>query len=297
MAYRSGFVALIGRPNVGKSTLLNGLLREKVAIVSERPQTTRNNIRGILTDETYQVVFLDTPGIHRAKDRINRQMVQSALSTLREMDLLLFLVEPDVPLGKGDRYIAGLLGEVETRCLVVVNKIDLAGGGKREACLRETARALPDREVFPVSALTGEGVDGLLDAVVQALPPGEPYFPPDQYTDQPLRFLAAELIREQVFRNTGEEVPYAVAVEIVSFVETGNEDCPRIRVEAHIHVERASQKGILIGKGGEMLRRIGTEARKNLEAVTGAVVFLRLWVKVSKGWRNDPKTLRRLGYR
>jgi GTP-binding protein Era len=295
--FRSGFVSIVGRPNVGKSTLLNRLLKEKVAIVSDKPQTTRNTIRGILTSEDYQVVFLDTPGIHKPRDEINRFMVSMALSTLREVDLVLFVVEPDDRLGGGDEYIAKMLEEVNTPVLVLVNKMDRVPEADRSGRVRLHRELHPARRLFPVSALKGEGVQEVLEEVVKLLPEGHPYFPADQYTDQPLRFLSAEIIREKAFQFTGEEVPYAVAVEIVSFQEDSQNPSGLVKIEANIHVERSSQKGILIGKGGQMLKKIGTAARKDLEALIGAKVFLKLWVKVSKGWRNDPKRLWNLGYR
>jgi GTP-binding protein Era len=295
--FRSGFVAIVGRPNVGKSTLMNAFLKEKVAIVSDKPQTTRNTIRGILTGEAYQVVFLDTPGIHKPKDAINKYMVKMALSTLREVDLVLFMMEPDEWVGKGDRYIGKALGNVETPVLVVINKMDCVSEEDRANVVERYRATFPDTELFPVSALLGEGLDALVDTVVERLPEGHPYFPSDQYTDQPLRFLSAEIIREKAFQFTGEEVPYAVAVEVVSYKEDPSSPEGLVAIEANIHVERSSQKGILIGKGGQMLKRIGTAARKDLEALIGTKVFLKLWVKVSRGWRNDPKRLSNLGYR
>jgi GTP-binding protein Era len=295
--FRAGFVSIVGRPNVGKSTLLNRLLQEKVAIVSDKPQTTRNPIRGILNAETYQIVFLDTPGIHKPKDEINRFMVKTALATLQEVDLVLFLVEPAERLGKGDSYIGKRLAETKTPVFVLVNKMDRVAEADRPAVIRLYREAYPERTLLPISACTGEGVEDLLERVVESLPEGHPYFPPDQYTDQPLRFLSAEIIREKAFRFTGEEVPYAVAVEIVSFKEDGEGPSGLVAIEANIHVERPSQKGILIGKGGQMLKRIGTAARIDLEALIGSKVLLKLWVKVSKGWKNDPKRLASLGYR
>ena len=295
--FRSGFVSIVGRPNVGKSTLLNCLLKEKVAIVSDKPQTTRNTIKGILTSEGYQVVFLDTPGIHKPRDEINRVMVRMALSTLQEVDLVLFVVEPDDRLGKGDEYIGKMLEEVKTPVFVLINKMDRVSQAERPERIQRQGELYPERPLFPISALKGEGVTAVLDEVVKELPEGHPYFPENQYTDQPLRFLSAEIIREKAFQFTGEEVPYAVAVEIVSYEEDSQGPSGLVAIEANVHVERSSQKGILIGKGGQMLKKIGTAARKDLEALIGAKVFLKLWVKVSKGWRNDPKRLWNLGYR
>ncbi|MGW8320272.1 MAG: GTPase Era, partial [Thermodesulfobacteriota bacterium] len=217
--FRSGFVSIVGRPNVGKSTLLNFLLQEKVAIVSDKPQTTRNTIRGILSSEAYQVVFLDTPGIHKPRDEINRVMVRMALSTLQEVDLVLFVVEPDDWLGKGDEYIGKVLTEVKTPVFVLINKMDRVPEAERPGRIQRHREIYPGRPLFPISALKGGGVKAVLDEVVKELPEGHPYFPVDQYTDQPLRFLSAEIIREKAFQFTGEEVPYAVAVEIVSYKE------------------------------------------------------------------------------
>jgi GTP-binding protein Era len=295
--FRAGFVSIVGRPNVGKSTLLNCLLKEKVAIVSDKPQTTRNTIRGILTSEGYQIVFIDTPGIHKPRDEINRLMVRAALATLREVDLVLFVVEPDDPIGKGGPCIEEMLSEVKTPVFVLINKMDRVPVDERAAVVERYREAYPKRQPFAVSALKGEGVEALLDDVIAKLPEGHPYFPPDQYTDQPLRFLSAEIIREKAFQFTGEEVPYSVAVEIVSFKEDSQGPSGLVAIEANIHVERSSQKGILIGKGGQMLKRIGMAARMDLEALLGTKVFLKLWVKVSKGWRNDRKRLWNLGYR
>ena len=295
--FRSGFVALVGRPNVGKSTLLNLLLKEKVSIVSDKPQTTRNEIKGILSENDYQVVFLDTPGIHKAKDEINRYMVQRALATFQEVDLILFIVEPADRLGKGDQYIGKILQEVNTPVFLIINKMDLSPGKKGKAVKEHYRKWFPTYEIFPISALKGHGVKGVVQRIVGRLPEGFPYFPTDELTDQPLRFICAELIREKVFQFLGEEVPYAVAVEITSFREETRETSGLVAIDADIHVERSSQKGILIGKGGQMLKKIGTEARRDMEALLGARVFLNLWVKVSKGWRNDPKSLKRFGYK
>ncbi len=298
--FRAGFAAIVGRPNVGKSTLLNLLLGEKVTIVSDRPQTTRNTIRGILTGPDYQIVFLDTPGIHKAKDEINRYMVRKALETFGEVDVILFMVEADADgggPGKGDLHIGRLLRDVETPVLLVINKMDRVREGSRKEAVEAFRRLWPGWPAFPVSALTGEGVEALLEETVRRIPEGHPFFPADQVSDQPLRFLSAEMIREKVFLFTGDEVPYSVAVEIESFREDPDDPSGLVSIEATIHVERPSQKGILIGREGRMLKKIGTAAREDLERLIGAKVFLKLWVKVTRGWKNDPKSLRRLGYR
>lgn len=297
VGFRSGFVAVVGRPNVGKSTLVNAFLGEKLAIVSDKPQTTRNRIRGIVTGEAYQVVFIDTPGIHQARDQINRTMVKRALATFEEVDLILFLVEPSNSIGKGDRAVVAYLEKVDAPAFVLVNKIDKVTQEERERSMRTFREGLPGRDVFAVSALKGEGVEAVLQNVVRHLPEGGPFFPPDQLTDKPARFLCAELVREKVFHFAGEEIPYAVAVEIQSFKEPRDDSSSPIHIDVNLHVERPSQKGILIGKGGQMLKRIGVAARHEMEGLLGRKVVLKLWVKVTKGWRNDPKSLRWLGYR
>jgi len=294
--FLSGFVPVVGRPNVGKSTLLNRILGEKVSIVSDKPQTTRNRICGVLTEKTHQVVFLDTPGIHRARDEINRYMVDVAVSTFSEADLILFLVEPDPTLGKGDQFIWRMLRNVRVPVFVLVNKMDGVPREQWEERVRRCRERFAGKEVFPISARTGEGLGELMAGVLRRLPEGPLYFPPDLFTDQPLRQLSSEIIREKVFQLTGEEVPYSVAIEVVSFEEKPGEPQGLVSIEADVHVERDSQKGILIGKGGQMLKRIGSEARRELESLLGAKVFLRLWVKVTKGWKNDPRSRRRFGY-
>jgi GTP-binding protein Era len=295
--YRAGFVAIVGRPNVGKSTLLNLLLKEKVAIVSDKPQTTRNRMRGILSKERFQIVFVDTPGIHQPRDEINRYMVQEATATLREVDLVLFLVEASRSLGKQDLRVGSLMEDTHLPVFLLINKVDISSRETVAAAKDLWRKRFPAMKIFSVSARTGKGVPGVLDQVVGALPEGAPFFPPDQIADQPVRFLCAELIREKVFRLTGEEVPYAVAVEVTSFREPVQDPSGPIFIDANIHVERPSQKGIIIGKGGAMIKRVGSEARRDMEALLGARVHLNLWVKVTRGWRNDPKSLRWLGYR
>jgi GTPase len=295
--FRSGFAAIVGSPNVGKSTLLNLLLREKVAIVSDKPQTTRNRMRGILTEEGFQVVFVDTPGIHEPRDEINRYMVQEATASLREVDLVLFLVEPSRNIGRGDLRVGKLLEDLPVPVFLLINKVDMVSeeivGAASEACRKQ----FPGRKIFPVSARTGRGVQEVLEDLVRTLPEGGPLFPTDQVADQPVRFLCAELIREKVFHLTGQEVPYAVAVEVTSFREPKEDPSGLVSIDANIHVERPSQKAILIGKGGAMIREVGSMARRDMEVLLGAKVYLNLWVKVTRGWRNDPKTLRWLGYR
>jgi GTP-binding protein Era len=294
--FLSGFVAIVGRPNVGKSTLLNKILGEKVAIISDKPQTTRNRIRGIYTTNEFQIIFIDTPGIHKARDEINRYMVETALSTCREVDIVLFLVEPSQEIGRGDRYVAGQLKEIGTPVFLLINKIDtvLRDGIPH---LLDSYQCLADRGcIFPISAANGEGVEAVIQKIPLHLPEGPLYFSPDHYTDQPVRFMAAEIIREKIFDLMSQEIPYSVAVVIESFKEEQRGHKGLVSVEAIIHVERKSQKGILIGKGGEMLKKIGTLSRHELEALLGSDVYLSLWVKVSPGWTNNAARMRTLGY-
>ncbi len=299
--FRSGFVAIIGRPNVGKSTLLNHLLGEKVAIISEKPQTTRTRIKGILTTEDYQMVFLDTPGIHKPKDAINQYMVTTALATVEEADVVLFLLDATMPDHKGDRFIAAKLETVDTPVIAVVNKKDAVSQEEVQIFISRCQRLGPWKAVVAISALTGEGVRTMVDHILALLPRGPLYFPGDYYTDQPIRFMVAELIREKIFSLTSQEVPYSSTVVVESFKEETRGDHAGsmeklVSIEAVIYVERMSQKGILIGKGGEMLRKIGSLARKEIEALVGCKVFLRLWVKVSHGWTDDVGKLKAFGY-
>jgi len=295
--HRAGFVAIVGRPNVGKSTLLNLLLQEKVAIVSDKPQTTRNRLRGILSGKGFQIVFVDTPGIHDPRDEINRFMVQEATNALSEVDVVLFLVEASLSLGKQDLRVARLLEETRLPVFLLLNKVDAASRETVSAARELWGKRFPGMRILPISAQTGKGVQAVLDGVLRCVPEGDAFFPPDQVADQPVRFLCAEMIREKVFQLTGEEVPYAVAVEVTSFREPEKDPAGPIFIDADIHVERPSQKGILIGKGGAMIKRVGSAARQDMEALLGNKVVLNLWVKVTRGWRNDPKSLRRFGYR
>lgn len=294
--FRSGFVAIVGRPNVGKSTLLNRLMGQKVVIVSDKPQTTRNRIRCILTLPEAQIVFLDTPGIHRPKHRLGERMLQSAYKALAEVDLVVFVVDAAAGVGPGDRYVAGALAEVDTPVVLVLNKMDAVSGNRDEviaACRSELATAGAE-EYIPLSALTGEGTDRLVEWIVERLPEGPKYYPDDWVTDHPERFIVAELVREQVLHATREEIPHAVAV-IVERIER-REDEDLVDINATIYVERDSQRGIIIGKGGAMIRHIGTQARREIEALLGSRVNLQLWVKVKRDWRNKIGALQELGY-
>jgi len=288
--FKSGFVSIIGRPNVGKSTLLNALLGEKIAIISDKPQTTRNRILGIVNQSGAQMVFMDTPGIHKPMHKMNEFMVKTALATYNEVDVILMLVEATEQPGGGDKFIIETLSAVKTPVFLLINKMDLV---KKEALLplmQEYSRLYDFAEIIPVSALHSD-LGGLLEAILKRLPPGPQYFPDDQLTDQPERFIVSELIREKVFALTKEEIPYSTAVVI----ENMKEEPDITRIEAVIYVERDSQKGILIGKGGAMLKQIGTLARQDAEKLLGVKIFLQLWVKVKNGWREDERMLRNIG--
>lgn len=295
--FRSGFVAIVGRPNVGKSTLLNTLVGQKVAIVSDKPQTTRNQIRCVLTRSDAQVVFLDTPGVHRPKHRLGERMVQSAYTALAEVDVVAFVVDIAAGIGPGDQYIAEALKKVSTPIILIANKMDAAAFDATEAQAKCKA-AFPDlqfADIVPLSALTGDGSGQLVDGIVERLPEGPKYYPDEWITDHPERFIVAELVREQVLHITREEIPHAVAVFVEKMSRRENQDL--VDIEATLFVERDSQRGIIIGKGGATIRQVGTEARKEIEALLGSKVNLQIWVKVKRDWRNKEGALQELGYR
>jgi GTP-binding protein Era len=292
--FKSGFISLIGRPNVGKSTLLNLLLGEKIAIISDKPQTTRNRILAIKNHPGGQIIFLDTPGIHRAKSRLNQSMVKVALATYNEVDGVCFMIEADHPDNDENDFILETLKKVERPVFLVINKIDLIPKSALLPIMERYSRLRPFVQIIPISALLGDGAEVLLGELLKVLPEGPKLFPEDMITDLPERFLVAELIREKVFQLTREEIPYATAVDVEDFKE--REEKNLIVIKATIQVERESQKGILIGEKGQMLKEIGRLARQEIEALLGAKVYLELWVKVEKNWREDPRALRRLGY-
>ncbi len=292
-AFRSGYIAIIGRPNVGKSTLLNRILGEKVAIVSPKPQTTRNRITGIRTTEASQIIFLDTPGIHQGHSLMNRRMVDTAMQTLDEVDGVLWLLDSHDKIKQEEERIAETLRGVETPVLILLNKIDLVSKGKLLPLMERCAQLLPGKEIVPVSALKGEGIPLILDIVEKWLPEGAPFFTEGEYTDQSERFLASEIVREKVFLLTREEIPYGVAVTIDEFTE--KEDKNLIVISATIHTERDSHKGILIGKRGAMLKEIGQQAREELEALLGCRIFLELFVRVDPNWTQNPHLLTEMG--
>lgn len=291
--FRSGYVSLTGRPNVGKSTLLNTILGQKVAIVTPKPQTTRNRIVGIKNLPEAQIVLVDTPGIHKPKHRLGELIVREARNAIREVDLILFMVEPEPP-GGGDRFIIEMLKEADRPVFLLINKVDIVGKPRLLPVIQAYSTLFPFKEIIPLSALTGEGVDDLLKAIVKYLPEGPKYYPDDLVTDQLERAIVAEIIREKVMEQTEEEVPFAVATEVLQWEE--REDGV-ILITANIYVERKGQKGIIIGKEGAKLKEIGTRARHDIEALLGARVFLELWVKVKKDWRSNNRMLGELGFR
>ena len=292
MSFRSGFVTLVGRPNVGKSTLLNQVVGTKVSIVSDRPQTTRNQVRGVWNGPGSQIVFIDTPGIHKPKTELGRRLNQRSIETLGAVDVVCFLIEATAPIGAGDRYIAGLLRETETPVILVVNKTDSAGPNEILGHLADAADTLGDFAAYvPLSARTGDGADALLGEITGRLPEGPLYYPDGVVTDQPDTFLAAELLREKLLAMARDELPHSLAVTVEEI-----EERPDLLVlRAVVRVERDSQKGIVIGKGGAVIKEAGTAARLELEALLGTKVHLETHVKVDKDWQRRPEALDRLG--
>ncbi len=293
--FRSGFVSIIGRPNVGKSTLLNKIIGEKTAITSDKPQTTRNQIRAVLNTESYQIIFIDTPGIHKPKHRLGDFMVKSARSTLNDVELVLFLVDVQSPPGKGDLFIIEWLKGVDTPVILIANKKDQVSAEITEKHLALYRELYPFRTFFAISALYDENNESLINEIIDYMPEGPQYYPPGMTTDRPDYFMVSELIREKVLHLTREEIPFSVAIEIEEMKKRKNRDLVDIR--AVIFVEKKSQKGIIIGKSGSMLKEIGVGARSEIETLLGNRVFLELWVKVSPDWRNKDNALRNLGYR
>jgi GTPase len=291
--FKSGFVAIVGRPNAGKSTLLNALVGSKVSIVTPVAQTTRNRILGIVNRPEAQIIFMDTPGIHRPLSRLNEQMMGFVRQALEERDLAVLIVDASEPFGKGDQFAIELLKEYGPRTILALNKIDRIAKPKLLPLMERYAGLHPFEEIFPISAMRADGLEDLMKAVVRLLPEGPRYFPPDIYTDQPERFWAGELIREKVIRHTRQELPYATAVLIDNFEETET----LTRIHATILVEKDSQRPIVLGAGGERIKQIGTEARIDLERLLPPKVFLELFVKVESHWRDDPAMVAALDYR
>ncbi|MCI2254504.1 GTPase Era [Domibacillus sp. PGB-M46] len=293
--YKSGFIAIIGRPNVGKSTFLNRVIGQKIAIMSDKPQTTRNKVQGVLTTENAQMVFIDTPGIHKPKHKLGDFMMKTAVNTLKEVDLILFMINAEEGLGGGDEFIIDKLKDVKTPIFLVINKIDRIHPDKLMELIVQYKEFLPFAEIVPISALEGNNVDRLLEQVGKILPEGPQYYPADQVTDHPERFIVSELIREKVLHLTREEVPHSIAVVIDKISKRDGKDM--IDVMATIIVERDSQKGIVIGKQGALLKEIGKRSRRDIEHLLGSKVFLELWVKVQKDWRNKAANLRDFGFK
>lgn len=292
--YKSGFVALIGRPNVGKSTLLNYIVGQKVAIMSNVAQTTRNKIQGIYTSPEAQIIFIDTPGVHKPATKLGDFMERSTMSALDEVDAVLFVVSATDKRGPGDDFIINRLKQVKQPIYLVVNKIDQVSPNDLPEIVAQYQDALPFKAVVPVSALQGNNVNNLLNEIIAGLPHGPQYYPADQISDHPERFVIAEMIREKIFMLTREEVPHSVAVDVTSIKR---EDEEHIHISANIIVERPGQKGIIIGKKGQMLKKIGTMARQDIEHLLGDKVFLQLWVKVVPNWRDKSAMLKDYGYR
>ncbi len=294
MPFKCGFISILGRPNVGKSTLFNRILGEKIAIVTDKPQTTRNRILGIKHVAGGQMIFLDTPGLHQGRSALNHRMVQAALASCLEADVLLFMIEATAPLIEEDRLMTASLKGSPGIPFLVINKIDLVRKEILLPLIDQYRKLHPFQAIFPVSAITGEGVEDLLKEIMEVLPESPPYYPEDMITDQTERFLVSELIREKIIEHTYKEIPYSTAVTIESFKEYPEKSL--VVIKATIHVERSSQKKILIGKRGQKLKQIGEVARKAVEAFLERKVFLELWVNVEKNWTRDIPTVNRLGY-
>ncbi|RSL34485.1 GTPase Era [Salibacterium salarium] len=292
-SFKSGFVALVGRPNAGKSTLLNFVLEEKIAIMSDKPQTTRNKIQGIHTTDEAQVIFIDTPGIHKPKHKLGDFMVQSAVQSLQEVDLILFLIDASDSYGPGEEFIVNKLKETSTPTFLVINKIDQIHPDQLIEKIDEYRTRADFAEVVPVSALQGNNVDTLMEQIINYMEEGPQFYPEDQLTDHPERFVVSELVREKVLHLTQDEIPHSIAVYVEEMKEREE---GAVYISAVIVVERSSQKGIIIGKQGSMLKEIGKRARQDIEALLASSVYIDLFVKVQKDWRNSRYQLNEYGY-
>ncbi len=292
--FKSGFVSLVGRPNVGKSTLVNSLIGEKLVITSDKPQTTRNRISCVLNRENAQLIFIDTPGMHKPRHKLGENMVRISERTLNEVDAVMFLLDASTYFGSGDKYIVDLISKAKTPGILVINKIDLVTMEEAKKLEEEVNLSRYFDSVFYISALKGENLTELVDYLVDLMPEGPKYYPDDMITDQPERIIVAELIREKLLHLTEEEVPHSIAVEIENMVKRQKKDI--IDINAIIYVERKSQKGIVIGKGGQLLKKVGELARRDIEYLLGTPVFLELWVKEKKDWKNKAGFLHNLGY-
>ncbi|MGE7947359.1 GTPase Era [Lysinibacillus sp. NPDC093688] len=294
--YKSGFISIIGRPNVGKSTFLNRVIGQKIAIMSDKPQTTRNKVQGVLTSNDSQMIFIDTPGIHKPKHKLGDFMLKVSKNTLREVDVIMFMVNAEQKLGKGDEFILEMLAGNPTPVFLVINKIDQIHPDELIGIIESYKDRYDFAEIVPISALQGNNVEDLLSTLAKYLPEGPQYYPADQVTDHPERFIISELIREKVLHLTREEIPHSIAV-VIDKIRRDEENEDKIRVAATIIVERDSQKGIVIGKRGALLKEVGIRARKDIEMLLGSKVYLELWVKVQKDWRNKSTHLRDFGFR
>jgi GTP-binding protein Era len=292
--FKSGFVAIVGAPNVGKSTLLNQILGEKISITSKKPQTTRNRILGVVHRPRSQLVFIDTPGIHKAKGPLNIRIVETALSALGNVDIVLVMIDVANPDPESEDFLVEKLKKIKQPVVLVLNKTDLVKKPLLLTIIDKWSKAHSFEAIIPVSAILGTQIEELIESMEAILPQGPPFFPEDTLTDLPERFFAAEMIREKVFRLTGQEIPYSTAVTIDSFSE--EKKGALVKIHATIHVERTSQKGMIIGKNGSKLKMIGTEARKEIEQMVGTKVFLKIFVRVHKNWGKDSKALRKFGY-
>ncbi|MCP1159824.1 GTPase Era [Bacillus infantis] len=293
--HKSGFISIIGRPNVGKSTFLNRVIGQKIAIMSDKPQTTRNKVQGVLTTNDAQFIFIDTPGIHKPKHKLGDFMMKIAQNTLKEVDLILFMVNAEEGFGRGEEFIIEKFQNVKTPIFLVINKIDQIHPDKLFSIIESYKEKYGFKEIIPISALEGNNVDTLLEQIKQYIPEGPQFYPADQVTDHPERFIVSELIREKALHLTREEIPHSLAVVIDKMERREDKDV--INVMATVIVERDSQKGIVIGKQGAMLKEIGKRARTDIENLLGSKVYLELWVKVQKDWRNKMSQLRDFGFR
>lgn len=294
-SYRSGYVALIGRPNAGKSTLLNRLVGEKIAAVSNKPQTTRHKIQGIVTKDAGQIVFVDTPGVHKPGYLLNRRMMAAVHDAILSVDVLVLMRDASVSTGNGDRFVLDLIKEADKKAILVLNKIDkVKEKGELLPLIEFYSKEFNFAEIVPISALKGDSIDNLLNQIIKHLPTNEPIFGEDELTDQSMRTIVAEMVREKILQSTGEEIPYVTAVVTEMFDES-NPKMPKIFCA--IYVERSSQKAIIIGKGGARIRDVGTKARADIEKLLGTQVFLKLFVKVVENWRNQERSLDEIGIR
>ena len=292
--YKSGFVTIVGRPNVGKSTLLNQIMGEKLSIVSNKPQTTRNNIQTILTGEDYQIVFVDTPGIHKPKHKLGEFMVNSAKESIKEVDLVLFLINPDEEIGRGDKFILEALKEQKAPVFLVVNKVDENSHEKVAKTLQMYSAEYNFKEIIPISALKGKNVDTLVNLMKDYMPEGPQYYPEDMITDVQERFIVSEIVREKALRNLRDEVPHGIAVDVIQMKQKEN---GTYHIEVDLICEKYSHKGIIIGKNGTSLKKIGETSRYEIERFLRAKVNLKIWVKVRKEWRDNNLLLKELGYK